>query len=192
MCVCVPINFTFENQTKYLPQDNHGIHFSIKILKIKWNPIIPSYLCVLKAYPCMNLLSPSLMRFLFEQTVVYSFFSSIYISRFISRVQRFFVLIGGERISLGFSTFIFTCGSPSTGPTFHRKFSRYRARKVAKTCSRISFPSLPLRLSGGSLLHGSVRRIKLSSRKLAYYLPIAIIVPQREYLFFSLRWYRHV
>jgi len=99
------------------------------------------------------------------------------------RAHRFFVLGRRARISLGFSTFIL---ARIAGPTFHREFSRYRARKVAKTCSRISFPLLspsplplppPARCSlenrrparGRTVRHA--RRIKLSSRKLAYYLP---------------------
>lgn len=69
--------------------------------------------------------------------------------------------------------------SPRSGPTFHHEFSRYRARKVAKTCSKISFPSPPQRhmtlwqdrrpARFCTVRHA--RRIKLSSRKLAYYLP---------------------
>lgn len=64
------------------------------------------------------------------------------------------------RISLRFSTFILARIAGFTGPTFHHEFSRYRARKVAKTCSRISFPSHPATSHdapegspAGSLLH---------------------------------------
>lgn len=51
-------------------------------------------------------------------------------------------------------------GSPFTEPTFHREFSRYHARKVAKTCSRISFPS-PLR-RGRSMLGRITGRLAFS------------------------------
>lgn len=98
---------------------------------------------------------------------------SIYLNE---RARRFFVLGRVAGISLGFSTFILARDRPSTGPTFHREFSRYRARKVAKTCSRISFPFPPLntredRRPARFCTVRHARRIKLSSRKLAYYLP---------------------
>lgn len=69
----------------------------------------------------------------------------------ISTSDAVFFVLHAIGFPLDFSTFtlVRSAARYRRSPTFHHRFSRYRARKVAKTCWRISSPlSRPLSLVG--------------------------------------------